>query len=267
MKFKQIATPLKKLYMFKPGFGEDSFNKALAIRIHEIIAQTHGLSATKDLGFIGCCAVAQATTMAPEVWIDFYFKTASYASDDGGYSGKATYFPRKELDSLENYIFFGKAIQNAKVIVRDIPVTNAKGEINDVKKNVPVLRIYGQLALCLATIVDVNILNPNFMTRFTLAERGNQYMNEYIDPALINEYIPIEMSVTVLASDVDDNRFDPSKALMALQEMNKALIVRPQGVLSKVKSDPTEQTKAASKKISEKQKRRHNKRANQSTGW
>lgn len=267
MKFKQIATPLKKLYMFKPGFGEDSFNKALAIRIHEIIAQKHGISATKDLGFIGCCAIAQVTSMKPEIWIDFYFKKASYAADDGGYSGKSAYFPRKELDAMQNYLFFGTAMENARVIVRDIPVTNAKGEIEDVKKKVPVLRIYGQPALCLATIVDVNILNPNFVSRFTLTDRGNQYMNEYVDPEMINEYLPIEMSVTVLASDLDENRYDPDKALMALQEMDKALIVRPSISKTQTRQEPTKAVKKETKQTPKKDKKEQKSKQVKPTGW
>ena len=226
MRFKEIVDPIKKLYMFEPGFGEHSFSRALSIRIHEIFAQKCGLNATEDLGFIGCCAVARVTDLVPEVWIDFRFSKAS-AADRNEYTGKAAYFPKEEFKVLENYLFVGDVMKSSKVIMRDIPVINNKGEVEDVKKNVGVLRIYGQLALCLAVIVDVNILNPDFVCRFAFTERGNRFMNEYVDPSLINSYLPIDISLTVKNSDTEDNRFDVDKAIMAIKEGHAALISRP----------------------------------------
>lgn len=258
MRFKEIVEPVKSLYKFEPGYGENSFSRALSIRIHEIFAQKCGLNATEDLGFLGCCAVARVTDLVPEVWIDFKFSKASTA-DRNEYTGKAAYFPKKEFKELENYLFVGDVLKNSKVIMRDIPVINNKGEVEDVIKNVGVLRIYGQLALCLAVVVNVNILNPDFLVRFSFTERGNRFMNEYVDPSLINSYLPIDVSVTVKNSDSDDNRFDVDKAIMAIQEGHMALIATPSAGTAKKAVEAAEQPVTKSGKKAGRAKKEDNK--------
>lgn len=222
MKLKELVQPEKLLYKFEPGSG-DAFNRSLTVRIHELIAQLTGKNATNDLGFLGCCAVANTSDMNPEVWVDFQFKKATTAVHDK-FSGKAEYHPKDELKKLENYLYAGPLSKNVKVIMRDIPEVNARGEVTNVKKNVGVLRIYASLPICCALITNTNILEPSFLVRFQLAETSNSLMNEYVAPELVDSYLPINISVTTLHGA---DEFDPDNVLTAIKEMNKNLIAIP----------------------------------------
>ena len=84
---------------------------------------------------------------------------------------------------------------------------------------------------------------------------------------MINEYLPIEMSVTVLASDLDENRYDPDKALMALQEMDKALIVRPSISKTQTRQEPTKAVKKETKQTPKKDKKEQKSKQVKPTGW
>lgn len=223
MKMREVVEPAKYLYMLDPGFGEYSFNRGLNVRIHELFAQKCGLNATDDLGFIGCCAVARTKDLVPEVWVDFLFRKACDA-DRNEFNGKASYFPKKEFKCLENVLFAGDLMKSAKVVMRDLPTFNKKGEVVDVRKKVGVLRIYGQLAMCAALIVNTNILHPDFRVRFAYMENGNRYLNEYVDADIINNYLPIDVSVTVNANA---EKYDEEQIAMAIQESNENLISRP----------------------------------------
>lgn len=222
MKFKELVQPEKLLYKFEPGSG-DAFNRSLTVRIHELVAQLTGKNATNDLGFLGCCAVANTSDMNPEIWVDFQFKKATEAVHDK-FSGKAEYHPKDELKKLENYLYAGPLNKNVKVIMRDIPEVNARGEVTNVKKNVGVLRIYASLPICCALITNTNILEPSFLVRFQLAETSNSLMNEYVAPELVDSYLPINISVTTLHGA---DEFDPDNVLTAIKEMNKNLIAIP----------------------------------------
>lgn len=222
MKLKELVQPEKLLYKFEPD-GGDAFNRSLTVRIHELVAQLTGKNATNDLGFLGCCAVANTSDMNPEIWIDFLFKKSTEAVHDK-FSGKAEYHPKDELKKLENYLYAGPLNKNVKVIMRDIPEINARGEVTNVKKNVGVLRIYASLPICCALITNTNILEPSFLVRFQLAENSNSLMNEYVAPELVDSYLPINISVT---TRYGADEFDPDNVATAIKETNKNLIAIP----------------------------------------
>lgn len=255
MVLRPFAEPEKMLFRFGPGIGEKSFSRALTIRIHEIIAQVTGLNATDDLGFIGCCAVTKVGVSRPEVWLDFRFKNATYA-DTTGFSGGATYYPKQELNALRGYLFMDDATKSAIVTVRDIPEYNKKGEVDNVQRKVAVLRIPAVLVMCILTILDHDPLDPTLLVRYALTERGNAFMDEYVDPDLVGQYLPIDITATVSAKT--DERYDVDKMLRLVEENSPKLIPGFVATLpaDKAKVSTTVETTSSKNKEKKKNKRK-----------
>lgn len=232
MVLRELMGPTKLLYKFAPGTrNDDTFRAPLTIRVCEIIAQKTGKKAVQDLGLLGCCAVTNVIDPKPEVWVDFRFKYATYP-ENTGFTGRVTYHPKPELKALKNYLYFGELEDNISVVTRTLPEYNKKGEVIKETKNVAILRLHVNPALCVAVMADHNVLDPDFMVRYGVTEHGNAYMTEYVDPELVDKYMAIEFALTVKADSREDGadnsglRFNPEDAVRAMEEGCKNLIPR-----------------------------------------
>ena len=221
MDFKPIVKPVKELYRFSPGFEENAINRIVTIRLFELIAQKAGKSA-EDLGFLGCCALSPVDELNPEIWLDFDFYKATYANTSG-FSGGAIYYPRKELNALSGYMFLGNVEDNSITTIRNVPVINKKGAIKDVQKDVGILRIKADIIMTMLTVINRSALDPNLMFRYSFNEKGDSYINEFIDPTIMNKPMAIDIAVTTSSAAYFNEPYDPDRYVQVLHEKDNKL--------------------------------------------